>query len=138
MRERVRRALAPLPLEYVVDEVVRRFGLTGSGDLRLKVRDGFVVGGEYGWVADELILKSPGEEQSAEELDEGPIERVELPKGRSIHALDPSGKHLCITRSEHKRPFKMVVTIERRSIFALNFRQRRSFTGPVPPELRSP
>jgi hypothetical protein len=79
MRERVRRALAPLPLEYVVDEVVRRFDLTGNGYLRLKVRDGFVVGGEYAWLADELILRSASDEQSLEELDEGPFEVVELP-----------------------------------------------------------
>jgi hypothetical protein len=137
MRERVQRALAPLPLEYVVDEVARRFGLTGSGYLRLKVRDGFVVGGEYGWLADELILKSPEDEQSLEELDEGPFEVVELPKGHSIYALSDSGQRHSFTRSRHEGPFKTVVTIEGRSFFALNFRQRRSFTGSVPPELRS-
>ena len=135
MRERVRRALAPLPLEYVVDEVVRRFGLTGNGYLRLKVRDGFVVGGEYGWLADELILKSPGDE--LEEPDDGPVEVVELPKGHSVYALDHSGQRHSFTRSGHKGPFKTVVTIEGRSLFALDFRQRRSFTGSVPPELRS-
>ncbi len=135
MRERVQRALAPLPLEYVVDEVVRRFGLTGSGYLRLKVRDGFVVGGEYGWLADELILKSPGDE--LEEPDDGPVEVVELPKARSLYAPGQAGQRLSFTRAGHKGPFKTVVTLEDRSLFALNFRQRRSFTGSVPPELRS-
>ena len=43
MRERVRRALDQLPIEYVVDEVVRRVAGTGTGHLTLDYRDGFVV-----------------------------------------------------------------------------------------------
>ena len=43
VRERVRRALDQLPLEYVVDEVVRRVAGTGTGNLTLYYRDGFVV-----------------------------------------------------------------------------------------------
>jgi hypothetical protein len=43
VRERVRRALDELPLEYVVDEVVRRVAGTGTGHLTLDYRDGFVV-----------------------------------------------------------------------------------------------
>jgi hypothetical protein len=44
VRERVRRALDQLPLEYVVDEVVRRVAGTGTGHLTLDYRDGFVIG----------------------------------------------------------------------------------------------
>jgi hypothetical protein len=43
VRERVRRALDELPLEYVVDEVVRRVAGTGTGNVTLFYRDGFVV-----------------------------------------------------------------------------------------------
>jgi hypothetical protein len=39
----VRRALDELPLEYVVDEVVRRVAGTGTGNVTLFYRDGFVV-----------------------------------------------------------------------------------------------
>jgi hypothetical protein len=39
----VRRALDELPLEYVVDEVVRRVAGTGTGNVTLLYRDGFVV-----------------------------------------------------------------------------------------------
>jgi hypothetical protein len=44
VRERVGSALDRLPLEYVLDEVVRRVAGTGSGELVLRYRDGFVVG----------------------------------------------------------------------------------------------
>jgi hypothetical protein len=49
--------MEPLPLEYVVDEVIRRFGLSGSGYLRLNVRDGHVVAGEYAWVQSEAKIR---------------------------------------------------------------------------------
>jgi len=44
MRQRVSSALDNLPLEYVVDEVVRRLGGLSSGSLTFEFRDGFVVG----------------------------------------------------------------------------------------------
>jgi hypothetical protein len=43
LRERVAYALDRLPLEYVLDEVVRRVAGSGSGELTLVYRDGFVV-----------------------------------------------------------------------------------------------
>jgi len=32
----------------------------GKGYLRLNVRDGFVVAGEYGWLAEEVVLETAG------------------------------------------------------------------------------
>ena len=43
LRQRVGNALDVLPLEYVLDEVVRRVAGTGSGELMLRYRDGFVI-----------------------------------------------------------------------------------------------
>jgi hypothetical protein len=44
VRERVGCALDRLPLEYVLDEIVRRVAGSGSGQLTLVYRDGFVTG----------------------------------------------------------------------------------------------
>jgi hypothetical protein len=44
LRERVGCALDRLPLEYVLDEVVRQVAGSGSGELTLIFRDGFVTG----------------------------------------------------------------------------------------------
>jgi hypothetical protein len=43
IRERVSRVLDGLPLEYVVDEVVRRIAGTGDGAVTFYYREGFVV-----------------------------------------------------------------------------------------------
>jgi hypothetical protein len=58
MRQRVREALDRLPLEYVADELVRRFNIR-LGYVRLNVRDGHVVGGEYGWRDESIHLDLP-------------------------------------------------------------------------------
>jgi len=78
-RQQVREALDRLPLEYVVDELVRRFNIR-LGYLRLNIRDGYVVGGEYGWRDESVHLDWPApgffpeaEDEEGEELDE--IER---------------------------------------------------------------
>ena len=77
-RDWVRRTMAPLPNEYVVDEVVRRFGLR-NGFVRFDVRDGFVVAGEYGFRIEnpETVYFWPEEDEPPvwEDLDE--LERRE-------------------------------------------------------------
>jgi hypothetical protein len=107
-REAVRTVLDRLPFEYVVDYVVRHYGITqGKGYLRLNVRDGSVVAAEYGWSVEEIVFEETDEvESSAAERD--------LPSSRRVIKVRRGKK-----------------------IFALDFRPRRSFTGSLPPHLRS-
>ena len=59
-------ALRGLPIEYVLDEVVRGFKI-GRGYLRLDVRDGFVVGIYIG----SRLVAPPDESEAAAEAGEG-------------------------------------------------------------------
>jgi hypothetical protein len=107
IRQAVRTVLERLPFEYVVDYVVRQYGLQqGKGYLRLSVRDGSVVAGEYGWSVEEIVFGETDDETSAEERN------------------PPSTRRVIKVRRGKK-------------IFALDFRPRRGFTGSLPPHLRS-
>ena len=69
-RQRVREALDRLPLGYVVDEIARRFNIR-LGYVRLNIRDGHVVGGEYGWRDETVHLDWPPPDMAEEEGWEG-------------------------------------------------------------------
>jgi hypothetical protein len=99
MRLLVRRALDQLPLEYVVDELVRRFGIIENGYVRLNVRDGFVVGGEYGWPNDDPLGFNTAAlgEDPPDQVDQG-----ERHKRKVMHGL-------------HRRPFEGPVPTHLRS-----------------------
>ena len=60
----------------------------GKGYLRLNVRDGFVVAGEYGWLAEEVVLETQvATSRSTTKRRASSRCVIKIPKGRKLFAL---------------------------------------------------